>query len=302
MSNSWYYAPIRCTNPCGEQGLPDWGVCNLGSVNLSAFVKDNHVDWDGLGQTVRYAVRFLDNIIDTTPYFFEENRTRQTSERRIGLGTMGLAEMLIRLKIRYGSTESLEFLDELYKFLTLEAYGASCDISAEKGPFPLFDAGKYLESGYIRSLPEQIREKIAASGIRNVTLLTQAPTGSTGTMVGTSTGIEPYFFWEWERKGRMGSHIEQIDVYKEWKDENDGHPLPDYFVTAMDLSPEDHIRVQAAIQRWVDSSISKTSNTPNSYTIEQTRKLYELMYDLGCKGERFTGRVPGRAGAQRPRC
>jgi len=283
-SNSWYYAPIRCTNPCGEQGLPDWGVCNLGSINLSAFVEDNEVDWESLRLAVAYAVRFLDNVIDTTPYFFNENRTQQLSERRIGLGTMGLAEMLVRLKIRYGSPESIEFLDKLFGFIAVEAYNASCDIAGEKGPFPNFDAEKFLESGYIEDMPETVRNKIASMGIRNVTLLTQAPTGSTGTMVGTSTGIEPYYFWEWERKGRMGSHIERIDVYEEWRNENDGKALPDYFVTAMDLSPEDHIRVQATIQRWVDSSISKTSNTPNSYTVEQTKELYELMYDLGCKG------------------
>ncbi|RME49935.1 MAG: ribonucleoside-diphosphate reductase, adenosylcobalamin-dependent, partial [Caldilineae bacterium] len=114
--------------------------------------------------------------------------------------------------------------------------------------------------------------------------LTQAPTGTTGTMVGTSTGIEPYYFWEWERKGRMGIHTERVDVYSEWRAAHPNEPLPDYFVTAMDLSPEEHVRVQAAIQRWVDSSISKTCNTPNHYTIEQTRRLYELMYDLGCKG------------------
>ncbi len=283
-SNSWYYAPIRCTNPCGEQGLPDWGVCNLGSINLSAFVEDNEVDWESLRSAVAYAVRFLDNVIDTTPYFFNENRTRQLSERRIGLGTMGLAEMLVRLKIRYGSPESIEFLDKLFGFIAVEAYNASCDIAGEKGSFPNFDTEKFLKSGYVQEMPETVRNKIASMGIRNVTLLTQAPTGSTGTMVGTSTGIEPYYFWEWERKGRMGSHIERIDVYEEWRNENEGKALPDYFVTAMDLSPEDHIRVQAAIQRWVDSSISKTSNTPNSYTVEQTKELYELMYDLGCKG------------------
>ncbi len=284
MSNSWYYAPIQTTNPCGEQGLPAWGVCNLGAINLSRFVEDEAVNWESLRKTVRYAVRFLDNIIDSTPYFFEENRQQQLSERRIGLGTMGLAEMLIRLKIRYGSPESLQFIDKLFKFLADEAYLASSDYAAEKGAFPQFNAEKFLQSGFMQEMSEKVQQAVRQKGIRNVTLLTQAPTGTTGTMVGTSTGIEPYFFWEWERKGRMGTNTERVDVYREWKEANPDAPLPDYFVTAMDLSPEDHVRVQAAIQRWVDSSISKTSNVPNGYTIDQTRRLYELMYDLGVKG------------------
>lgn len=284
MSNSWYFAPILCTNPCGEQGLPAWGVCNLGALNLSKFVKEEKVDWDNLGRAVRYAVRFLDNVIDSTPYFFEENYRQQMSERRVGLGTMGLAEMMIRLKIRYGSAESVDFLDKLYRFIASEAYLASADFAGEKGAFPQFEAGKFLQSGFMAGMPDNVRAAIRQKGIRNVTLLTQAPTGTTGTMVNTSTGIEPFYFWSFHRKGRMGTHEERVNVYDEWLTQHPNQPLPDYFVTAMDLRPEDHVRVQAAIQRWIDSSISKTCNTPNSYTVEQTRELYELMYELGCKG------------------
>ncbi|MCQ3973347.1 MAG: adenosylcobalamin-dependent ribonucleoside-diphosphate reductase [Anaerolineae bacterium] len=284
MSNSWYYAPILCTNPCGEQGLPGWGVCNLGALNLARFVKEGQVEWDKLGRAVRYAVRFLDNVIDSTPYFFEENKKQQLGERRVGLGTMGLAEMMIRLKIRYGSAESVEFLDKLYRFIASEAYLASADNATEKGVFPMFEADKFLQSGFMQGMPEPVRQTIREKGIRNVTLLTQAPTGTTGTMVNTSTGIEPFYFWSFNRKGRMGVHEERVGVYEEWLTAHPGEPLPPYFVTAMDLQPEDHVRVQAAIQRWVDSSISKTCNTPNSYTVEQTRELYELMYELGCKG------------------
>lgn len=284
MSNSWYYNSIRCTNPCGEQGLPPWGVCNLGSINLAMFVKSGKVLWDDLKKSVHYAVRFLDDVIDDTPYFFDENKEQQQSERRIGLGTMGLAEMLIRLKLAYGSDESLKFLDELFKFICVEAYRESAELAAEKGSFPLFEAEKFLQSGFMKQMPEEIRELIREKGIRNVTLLTQAPTGTTGTMVGTSTGIEPYYFWEWERVGRMGSHIERVDIYEEWLAEHEGEEMPDYFVSAMDLSPDGHVKVQAAIQRWVDSSISKTGNTPADYTVEETGKLYEQMYDLGCKG------------------
>jgi len=284
MSNSYYYSTIQCTNPCGEQGLPPWGVCNLGALNLSRFVENGEVDWDSLRKAVRYAVRFLDNIIDTTPYFFDVNKDQQMSERRIGLGTMGLAEMMIGLKIRYGSEDSEQFIDKLFKFIAVESYLASSDYAEEKGSFPMFDADKYLKSGFMKGMPKNVRDRIKEKGIRNVTLLTQAPTGTTGTMVGTSTGIEPYYFWEWERKGRMGSHTERVSVYDEWKKTSGDAKLPDYFVTAMDLSPEDHVKVQAAIQKWVDSSISKTSNTPNHYTVSQTKDLYQLMYDTGCKG------------------
>ncbi len=284
MSNSYYYCRIHCTNPCGEQGLPPWGVCNLGSINLSKFVSDKKVLWNDLGRTVRGSVRFLDDVIDDTPYFFEQNRERQQSERRVGLGTMGLADMLIKMELAYGSEESLKFIDEVYKFICCEAYKASSEIAKEKGSFSQFNADLLLKSGFMKGLPEDVRQAVRENGLRNVTLLTQAPTGTTGTMVGTSTGIEPYYFWEWERTGRMGTNVERVEIYDQWVKAHPGEKKADYFVSAMDLAPEGHVKVQAAIQRWVDSSISKTGNTPRDYTVEQTAKLYELLYDLGCKG------------------
>jgi ribonucleoside-diphosphate reductase alpha chain len=285
-SNSWYFNQLICTNPCGEQPLPSFGICNLGAVNLAKFVKDGAVDWEMLGQTVRYATRFLDDVIDATPYFFPENAEQQGKERRVGLGVMGLAEMMIRLGLRYGSDEGNAFLDELFKFFASEAYIASAENAAEKGSFPAFDAEKYLQSGFMQGMPEEVRETIREKGARNVTLLTVAPTGTTGTMVSTSTGVEPYYFWSYFRKSRLGVHEEVVDVVKAWRDENPSAngELPDYFVTAMDLSPEDHVKVQAVVQKWIDSSISKTCNVPNHYTVEQTAELYQLMYDLGCKG------------------
>ncbi|MED1786692.1 adenosylcobalamin-dependent ribonucleoside-diphosphate reductase [Brevibacillus laterosporus] len=284
MSNSWYFNPIICTNPCGEQGLPAWGVCNLSSLNLSKFVRDNDVDWGSLGEAVRYSIRFLDNVIDATPYHFEENRENQQSERRVGLGTMGLAEMMIKLEIRYGSPESLDFLDKLYNFIAREAYLASADIAKEKGSFPQFDAEKYLMSGFMKQFDEEVRGAIREKGIRNVTLLTQAPTGSTGTMVGTSTGIEPYYAFEYFRQSRLGFDKQYVPIAQEWMDTHPGQDLPVHFVCAMDLAAEDHVRVQAAIQKWVDSSISKTANAPHDFTVEDTKNLYELAFDLGCKG------------------
>ena len=272
---------------CGEQSLAAYSVCNLGAINLARFydAEAHDVDWATLDTAVRYATRFLDNVIDATPYFFEDNERVQKGERRVGLNNMGLAELLIRLEIRYGSQESIELIDKLYAFIARASYETSIELAQEKGSFINFDGDKFIQSGFMQTMPADIRERVRKEGIRNVTLLTQAPTGTTGTMVNTSTGIEPFFSWVYYRKSRLGLHEEQVPLVREWYDAHPGATeLPDYFAAAMDLSPEEHVRVQAAIQRWVDSSISKTANLPNSYTVEQTRELYELMYELGCKG------------------
>lgn len=289
MSNSWYFNPIISTNPCGEQGLPAWGVCNLSAINLSQFYDEvnGDVDWKELSRVTRWSVRFLDNVIDKTPYHFPENEANQKKERRVGLGTMGLAELMIKLGIRYGSTESLSFLDKLYGFIARESYLASSEIAAEKGSFQAFDAELYLQSGFMQNMVEEypeVGDAVEKNGVRNVTIITQAPTGSTGTMVGTSTGIEPYFAFEYYRQSRLGFDKQLVPIAQEWIDAHPGQELPDYFVTSMSLSAQDHIRVQAAIQRWVDSSISKTANAPNDFTVEETKELYELAFDLGCKG------------------
>ncbi|WP_342477618.1 LAGLIDADG family homing endonuclease [Paenibacillus sp. FSL H7-0350] len=274
---------------CGEQGLPGWGVCNLSAVNLSKFydAEKHEVDWADLARTTRYSVRFLDNVIDKTPYHFPENEANQKLERRVGLGTMGLAELMIKLNIRYGSPESLEFLDKLYGFMAREAYLASAEIAGEKGSFQAFDTDKYLQSGFMRNITEvypEVSESIRKHGMRNVTVITQAPTGSTGTMVGTSTGIEPYFAFKYFRQSRLGYDEQFVPIAQEWLEAHPGEELPEYFVTSMDLSAKDHIRAQAAIQRWVDSSISKTANCPSDFTVEETAELYEMAFDLGCKG------------------
>ncbi|OGE87525.1 MAG: ribonucleoside-diphosphate reductase, adenosylcobalamin-dependent [Candidatus Doudnabacteria bacterium RIFCSPLOWO2_02_FULL_49_13] len=285
-SNSGYYADLPCTNPCGEQPLPAWGVCNLGHVNLAKHVDTakKDVDWNKLKRTVQDAVRFQDNVIDATPYFFDQNYKQQMSERRVGMGTIGLAEMLINLGLRYGSPQGVEFIDKLYQFIAITAYETSIDLAREKGTFGQFDAEQFLQSGFMKKMPEYIRHLVRQYGIRNVTILTQAPTGTIGTMVGTSTGVEPFFSWTYFRKSRLGVHQEHIKLAKDWLDAHPGESLPDYFVTAMELTPEEHVRVQAAVQRWTDSAISKTVNAPENYTVEQTAKLYEMLYDLGCKG------------------
>ncbi len=285
-SNSWYFNPLISTNPCAEQPLPAWGVCTLGHINLASFYDPiaADVDWVALKTTVRMGTRFLDDIVDATPYFFEQNRENQKNERRIGLGTMGLGELLIRLGLRYGSPESITFIDKLYQFIAIESYVYDVELAQEKGAFPAFDAEKYLESGFMQRMPESVRDKIFQHGTRNVTILTQAPTGTVGTMVGTSTGIEPFYALTYFRQSRLGFDEQYVPVAQEWRDLHPDQELPGYFVGAMDLTPEEHVHVQAAIQRWTDSSISKTANAPSDYTVEDTAKLYELAYDLGCKG------------------
>lgn len=290
MSNSWYYNPIICTNPCGEQGLPAWGVCNLAHLYLASFLTQTgsddvgpvyEFDWEALKHSSRVLTRFLDNVIDATPYHNQANKENQQSERRIGGGTLGLGELLIKMRMTYGSEDSLGFIDKVYKTICTEMYRASVDIAKEKGMFDKCDPEQYVQSGFCQQLPSDIVEDIKQHGIRNVTLTTQAPTGTVGTMLSTSTGIEPYYAFEYYRQSRLGFHkvnLPLADMY-----EKDGQ-LPNFFVSAMDMNPSQHILVQAAVQRWTDSSISKTANAPENFTVEQTRELYEEAYRLGCKG------------------
>jgi len=284
LSNTWYHDKIISTNPCGEQPLPAWGVCNLGSVNLSAFVKDGVFNEESLGGAVRDAVRFLDNVIDLNQYHFKENETTQKAVRRIGLGTMGLADMLIKLKIRYGSEEALEFVDELYRFIRDEAYAASVALAKEKGVFPAFDSEKFIRGKFIESLPVFLKDAIAQYGIRNATLLTQAPTGTISILADTSSGIEPIYDFCYTRKDRIGEHVVCHPLYKDYRDAHPDEELPPYFITAKELPPEEHIKMQAAIQKYVDASISKTVNAPNEHALEDVKKMYTLAYELGCKG------------------
>lgn len=308
MNNNWYWNRINCVNPCGEEGLPPWGVCNLGSVNLSALVKGGSIDKKGkfdfgtLKKVVRAGVRFQDNIIDMDQYFFEGIRqTQLEGERRIGLGTMGLGDTLIKLHMRYGSKESLGFINKVYKMIRDEAYQTSTEISKEKGAFPKFDKEKYGKGKFIEQLPGDIQKEIAQKGIRNSILLMQAPTGSTSLMAGTTSGIEPVFEFEFVRKDRLGERIMRHHLYEAWykkheKEMKEGKiKKPEWFVSASELSPEDHVQVQAVIQKYVDASISKTVNAPKTHTVEDVKRLYSIAYKQGLKGIAYM-REGSRAG------
>jgi ribonucleoside-diphosphate reductase alpha chain len=283
-SNTWYYENIRCVNPCGEQGLPPWGVCNLGALNLSAFVTDGKMDYERLGRISKVAMRFLDNVVDATEYFIPENQEAQMGTRRTGLGTMGLADALIKMQVAYGSEESLPIIERIYTTIRNAAYEASSDIAAEKGSFLKFDRDKYMQGKFIKRLPKHIQEKIKKQGIRNAVLLTQAPTGTTSLFAGVSSGIEPVFDFAMIRRDRTGEHIMYHPLLAEWREKHPNEETPAYFVSSKDLSPEEHVSVQGMIQRYTDSSISKTVNAPNHHTVEQVQTLYRLAYEMGCKG------------------
>lgn len=301
MTNAQAYGQkVVATNPCGEQPLAPYSVCNLAAINLANMVdkEKNEVDFEKLKRTVEVGVRMQDNVIDATPYFLEENRKQALGERRIGLGVMGLADLLIYCKKRYGSKEGNELVDKVFETIASTAYRASIELAKEKGSFPYLVGETeeetrrlreaFINTGYMKRMPEDIRQDILKYGIRNSHLLTVAPTGSTGTMVGVSTGLEPYFSFTYYRSGRLGKFIEvKAEIVQEYLDkhpEADENNLPDYFVSAMELSPEEHADVQCVIQRWVDSSISKTVNAPAGYTVSQVEKVYERLYKGGAKG------------------
>ncbi len=287
-SNSWYFEEIICVNPCGEQGLGAWNVCNLGAVNLAAFVSDEgFLDREGLKETVRTSIRFLDNVIDVTPYFFRENEEAQTNIRRTGLGTLGLADALIKSKIRYGSQEALDWCNDVYALIRDEAYRMSAEIAAEKGAFPKFDRDKFGQGRFIQRLPQDIQDLIRRNGIRNGMLLTQAPTGTTSIVSGVSSGIEPVYDFAFKRKDRLGEHLVYHPLFEAWKKDNPDtaeEDAPEFFVNAKQLSPLEHVKTQAVIQKYTDSSISKTVNAPNDHTLDDVKELYMQAYKLGCKG------------------
>ncbi len=283
-----------------EQPLAPFSVCNLAAVNLASVADktEKKVNYEQLKQTVQTGVRMQDNVIDATPYFLEENKVQALGERRVGLGVMGLHDLLIYCETEYGSEEGNKLVDEIFGVIATTAYRTSIELAKEKGSFPFLQGTSeeettklreaFINTGYMKDMPEDIREGVMKYGIRNSHLLTVAPTGSTGTMVGVSTGLEPYFSFSYYRSGRLGKFIEvKADIVNEYLDQHpdqDPDHLPEWFVTAMTMSPEAHADTQCIIQRWVDSSISKTVNAPRGYSVDQVEKVYQRLYRGGAKG------------------
>jgi len=284
-TNVSYFERMNATNPCGEITLPPYGNCCLGNINLANMVDDNgEFDWKKLANTVRLGIRFLDNVLTVNHYPIPECDEVGQRSRRVGLGVLGMHYMFIKLGIKYGSEKCLEFLDRLFATIRDEAYKTSVYLARDKAPFPAFNANLYLQESFAKTLPARIRMMIREHGIRNAVMLTVPPTGTISMVHGVSSGIEPIFAAMYMRRYRVANTwAEQVvldPLFKEYLEQGKDLGL---FVGAYDVTPEEHMKVQATIQRYIDNAISKTINLPNTAQWEEISKV-ALQYAPYLKG------------------
>ncbi|MBR9838079.1 MAG: adenosylcobalamin-dependent ribonucleoside-diphosphate reductase [Rhodobacteraceae bacterium] len=294
-NNLSYVEQIAATNPCGEQPLPPYGACLLGSINLARLVKqpfeaEAHLDEAELEALVATAVRMMDNVVDASRFPLPQQLEEAQNKRRIGLGVTGLADALLMKGLRYGSEEAAAQTEAWLRLIARASYLASVELAKEKGAFPLFDAEKYLATGNMLNMDDDVRDAIREHGIRNALLTSIAPTGTISLYAGNvSSGIEPVFAYAYTRKvlQKDGTRTEEEVVdyaVQMWRDLKGDAELPDYFVNAQTLDPQAHVRMQAAAQKWIDSSISKTINCPEDISFEAFKDVYMQAYETGCKG------------------
>ena len=295
LNNLAYAEEIAATNPCGEQPLPPYGACLLGSINLARLVREPfaegaHIDEAELAELVGVAVRMMDDVVDASRFPLPRQAAEAQAKRRIGLGVTGLADALLMTGLRYGSDEAVAQTSRWMKALARAAYFASVELAREKGAFPLFDAEKFCASPSVQALGEDVVEAVRAHGIRNALLTSIAPTGTISLYAGNvSSGIEPVFAFAYTRKvlQRDGTRTEEEVVDQAlalWRAQHGDAPWPKHFVDAQSLTPSDHVRMQAAAQEWVDSSISKTINVPEDIGFEAFKDVYLEAWRTGCKG------------------
>jgi ribonucleoside-diphosphate reductase alpha chain len=293
-NNLWYREYLTATNPCGEIPLPPYGACDLGSINLVAFVKDPfsqsaELDFDGIRATAQVATRLLDNVIDASNFPLEAQRSQAQGSRRIGLGITGLADALTMLGLHYADSKARRTAASVMEAICHTAYRTSTELAKEKGAFPFFEPAHYLKGEFVRSLPEDIRRRIKSLGIRNSHLIAIAPTGTISLLAyNVSSGIEPVFAFHHVRRVEevMGQRSFELTDYavRLWKELREGEPLPAYFVEARMLSPTDHLEMQAALQQYVDNAISKTINVSADCDFASFERIYRDAFAKGLKG------------------
>lgn len=281
MSNIWYVEPLISTNPCGEIWLSAYDCCCLTALVLPRFVNDGQFDWHRLAEVVKVGVRFLDNVLTVNNYPLPEIAEKCKQLRRIGLGVMGLHDMLLLLGHKYNSPEGLEFVNKLMKFIKNTAYEASVDLAIERGPFPAFHP-KFLQGNFIKTLRPTLRKKIEKYGIRNCALLTIAPTGTTAAVVGVSSGIESLFAAAYIRAWRKGEElVKEPNVHPLFKQFVEEGRDVSHFQGTFDLSLRDHLEMQRVCQKHIDNAVSKTINIVQGTSIEELSDAFmEYLPDL----------------------